>query len=162
MEWKTEAAAKEPAPAGAHGLRDGGGRHDQRPNDSTDPHTALHHNQSTHQGVCLHDICRAFPCPRNRKKPRLIRWDSVTSTTAGSSRQVQLYPRLTDALPIGLATSTSVDQPSRAGRPSGLRWAPLQRDWLRGCCAVGRLALSRTHTASSLRRGRKKGNFSAA
>ena len=30
------------------------------------------------------------------------------------------------------------------------------------CCAVGRLGLSRTHTPSSSRRARKKGNFSAA
>lgn len=46
--------------------------------------------------------------------------------------------------------------------PSCSRIRRGRRDWLDWACAVGRRAPSRPHTASSLRRGRKKGNFSAA
>lgn len=64
-------------------------------------------------------------------------------------------------LPIGLATSTSVNPPKLLGRPSSSRWPSVQRHWLAARCAVGRLARSRTHTAASERRRRRRAISSA-
>lgn len=46
-----------------------------------------------------------------------------------------------------------------AGSSSCSRCPSTQRHWPRGSCAVGRLARSRTHTASPEQRRRRRGNF---
>jgi hypothetical protein len=115
--WWTGAAAKEPAPAwGARPPRWWG-----KSSDRTTPQTHTQPSITVPRPIrvfCLPAICRSTACPRPAK-PNSTAALAIDSTLSGSSRQVQLYPRLTDALPIGLATSTSVDQASRLGRPSG-------------------------------------------
>jgi hypothetical protein len=152
-----EVAAEGPVPFNARPTEMVGGRRERT--NSTDPPSTI---KFAHHGVCV----QSRPLLRLHKfwfRETRLHHLSPPLLRLRSHDIIQLIPtRLTEHTP-DRSCNLNLRRPTELlGHPQGSRCPLLRLHWLADSCAVGRLALSRPHTASSFERARKKGNFSAA
>lgn len=128
---QTEAAAKEPVPAEGARPPEWWGKA-QRPNDSTDPHAALHHSPTNHQGVCLE---AGRPHDSRKKEEKILNYgnnhrvDANREFTTGSatSKAYRHAPDRSCNLNLRQPTQTAGTSLRLAVGASGLRlagWVP--------------------------------------